>query len=87
MTTLSAFAELASADRGLVVFTTLRGDGSVQASVVNAGVMRHPLTNAPVVGLVAIGGTRKLANLRADPRTAVVPAPVGSGPLSKVRRS
>jgi hypothetical protein len=40
--------------------------------VVNAGVMPHPLTNAPVVALVAIGGARKLANLRADPRTTVV---------------
>jgi PPOX class probable F420-dependent enzyme len=72
MTELSAFADLATADHGLVVFTTLRADGSVQASVVNAGVMPHPLTNQPVVGLVAIGGTRKLANLRADPRTSVV---------------
>jgi len=72
MTDLSAFADLAAADHGLVTFTTTRADGSVQASVVNAGVMQHPLTNAPIVALVAIGGTRKLANLRADPRTAVV---------------
>jgi PPOX class probable F420-dependent enzyme len=72
MTDLSAFADLAATDHGLVVFTTLRGDGSVQASVVNAGVMRHPLTNVPVVALVAIGGARKLSNLRADPRTTVV---------------
>jgi PPOX class probable F420-dependent enzyme len=72
MPDLSGFADLAAADHGLVVFTTLRSDGSVQASVVNAGVMQHPLTNAPIVGLVAIGGARKLANLRADPRTTVV---------------
>jgi PPOX class probable F420-dependent enzyme len=72
MTELSAFADLASADHGLVVFTTTRANGSVQASVVNAGVMPHPLTKEPVVALVAIGGARKLANLRADPRTAVV---------------
>jgi PPOX class probable F420-dependent enzyme len=72
MTDLSAFADLAATDHGLIVFTTLRGDGSVQASVVNAGVMQHPLTGVPVVALVAIGGARKLANLRADPRTTVV---------------
>jgi PPOX class probable F420-dependent enzyme len=71
MTDLPAFGELAAADQGLVVFTTLRRDGSAQASVVNAGVLPHPLTNAPVVGLVAIGGARKLAHLRADPRTSV----------------
>src|SRR4029077_7236357 len=71
MTDLSAFADLAAADQGLIVFTTLRRDGSAQASVVNAGVLPHPLTNEPVVGLVAIGGARKLAHLRADPRNTV----------------
>ncbi|MDT5278596.1 MAG: hypothetical protein QOG95_5528 [Mycobacterium sp.] len=71
MTDLPAFGELAAADQGLIVFTTLRRDGSAQASVVNAGVLPHPLTNEPVVGLVAIGGARKLAHLRADPRTTV----------------
>jgi PPOX class probable F420-dependent enzyme len=71
MTDLPAFGELAAADQGLIVFTTLRRDGSAQASVVNAGVLPHPLTNEPVVGLVAIGGARKLAHLRADSRTTV----------------
>lgn len=72
MTDISAFAELISVDHGLCVFSTLRGDGSIQSSVVNAGVLQHPLTDAPVVGLVAIGGSRKLRNLRADPRTTIV---------------
>ena len=71
MTDLPAFADVASADQGLVVFTTLRRDGSAQASVVNAGVLPHPLTAEPVVGLVAIGSARKLGHLRADPRTTV----------------
>jgi PPOX class probable F420-dependent enzyme len=69
---LSAFADLVPLDHGLCVVTTLRGDGSVQASVANAGVLPHPVTGADVVGLVIIGGTRKLANLRADPRSTVV---------------
>ncbi|BBZ12092.1 TIGR03618 family F420-dependent PPOX class oxidoreductase [Mycobacterium branderi] len=72
MTELSAFADLMSADHGLCVFSTLRGDGSIQSSVVNAGVLQHPLTDATVVGLVAIGGSRKLHNLRADPRANLV---------------
>jgi PPOX class probable F420-dependent enzyme len=71
VTDLSNFAELSAADHGLIVFTTLRADGSAQSSVVNAGVMPHPFTNEPVVALVAIGGARKLAHLRADPRTTV----------------
>lgn len=61
-----------SQDHGLCVFNTLRGDGSVQSSVVNAGVLNHPLTDSQVVGLVAIGSGRKLRNLRADPRATVV---------------
>lgn len=71
VTDLSNFAELMSRDHGLCVFSTLRGDGSIQSSVVNAGVLRHPLTDVPVVGLVAIGGSRKLRNLRADFRATV----------------
>jgi PPOX class probable F420-dependent enzyme len=54
------------------VVSTLRPDGTIQASVVNAGVLDHPVTGTPVVGLVARGGSRKLANLRARPQVTVV---------------
>jgi PPOX class probable F420-dependent enzyme len=54
------------------VISTLRGDGRVQSSVVNAGVLAHPLRGEQVVGLVATGGSRKLRNLRADPRVTIV---------------
>jgi PPOX class probable F420-dependent enzyme len=72
VTDLAAFAELISRDHGLCVLSTLRRDGSVQASVVNAGVMPHPLTGVQVVALVAVGGARKLHNLRADSRATIV---------------
>jgi PPOX class probable F420-dependent enzyme len=72
MADLAAFAELVPRDHGLCVVSTLRRDGSVQASVVNAGVLVHPRTGAQVVGLVAMGGSQKLRNLRADPRATVV---------------
>jgi PPOX class probable F420-dependent enzyme len=72
MTTLGDFAALVPGDHGLCVVSTLRGDGTIQSSVVNAGVLPHPLTGDPVVGLVARGGSRKLANLRARPRATVV---------------
>ncbi|HZP27669.1 MAG TPA: TIGR03618 family F420-dependent PPOX class oxidoreductase [Acidimicrobiia bacterium] len=72
MTDLAAFAALVPLDHGLCVVSTLRDDGSVQSTVVNAGVLAHPLTGDQVVGLVAAGGTRKLRNLRADPRATVV---------------
>ena len=72
VTDVSAFAELVPMDHGLCVLSTLRSDGSVQSSVVNAGVLPHPLTGVQVVGLVAAGGTVKLDNLRADPRASIV---------------
>jgi PPOX class probable F420-dependent enzyme len=71
MTDLSDFAELVPLDNGLCVVSTIRGDGSVQSSVVNAGVLAHPLTNERVVALVA-AGPAKLRNLRADPRCTIV---------------
>ena len=52
--------------------STLRPDSTIQSSVVNAGVLDHPVTGKPVVGLVARGRSRKLANMRARPRTTVV---------------
>jgi hypothetical protein len=72
VTDLAAFAELVPLDHGLCVVSTLRGDGGVQSSVVNAGVLEHPLGTGQVVGLVATCGSRKLHNLRADPRATIV---------------
>jgi PPOX class probable F420-dependent enzyme len=72
MTELDAFAQLIPGDHGLVVVNTLRPDGSVQSSVVNAGVLEHPRGGGKVVGLVATGGSQKLKNLRVDPRVTVV---------------
>jgi PPOX class probable F420-dependent enzyme len=72
VTDLSEFATLIAADHGLCVVSTVRADGSVQSSVVNAGVLTHPVTGQEVVGFVARGGTRKLANLRERPRITVV---------------
>jgi PPOX class probable F420-dependent enzyme len=72
MTNIDDFARIAAQENGLCVVTTTRADASVQASVVNAGVAEHPVSGARVVALVAAGGSRKLANLRARPRTTVV---------------
>ncbi|MBC6462273.1 pyridoxamine 5'-phosphate oxidase family protein [Actinomadura sp. HBU206391] len=72
MSTLEDFARLVPGDHGLCVVSTLRSDGTIQSSVVNAGALVHPVTGVQVVGLVAAGGTRKLANLRARPRANVL---------------
>ena len=58
---------LAARESGLVVVSTLRADGTIQSSVVNAGVLPHPATGRPVLGFVTYGKV-KLANLRARPQ-------------------
>lgn len=71
MTDLASFADLVPLDHGLCVLCTRRPDGTGQATVVNAGVLPHPATGAPVVGVVVAGRARKLAYLKADPRVTI----------------
>jgi PPOX class probable F420-dependent enzyme len=70
MPDLHDVAELAAANGHLAVISTIRADGTVQASLVSAGVSTHPKTGRKVLALVA-GGRVKLANLRARPTTTV----------------
>jgi PPOX class probable F420-dependent enzyme len=72
MTDLADFAGLVGRDHGLSVVSTLRGDGTIQSSVVNAGVLAHPVTGAPVVSFTTRRGAAKLAHLRVRPRASVV---------------
>jgi hypothetical protein len=72
MVDLEPFARLVSGDHGLAVVALARPDGTAHASVTNAGVLPHPVTGAPVVGIVANGSSRKLAYLREHPRATVV---------------
>lgn len=47
MTTLNEAAALAAAERGLAVVSTVRADGTVQASLVNVGLLPHPVSGEP----------------------------------------
>ncbi|TDT98130.1 PPOX class probable F420-dependent enzyme [Streptomyces sp. 846.5] len=71
MTTLQEAAAVGRKEHGLVVVSTLRADATVQASVVNAGVLPHPATGAPVLAFVTYGRV-KLANLRERPQVTAV---------------
>jgi hypothetical protein len=71
VTDLSHFRRLVPPEHGLVSVSLARPDQTIQSTVVNAGVLDHPLTGAPVVGFVVRGGTRKLDYLRARPRATV----------------
>ena len=68
---IADFQRLIAGEHGLVVVSTLREDGTIASSVVNAGVLPHPVTGETVVGMVIRGGTRKLEHLRERPRVTV----------------
>lgn len=72
MANIEDFKNLVAGDHGLVVVSVTRDDGTISSSVVNAGVLPHPVTGESVVGMVVRGGTRKLANWRARPYANVV---------------
>ena len=72
MALLDRARELGARESGLAVVVTTRDDGSAQATVVNAGVLSHPLTAEPIVGFVARGHAKKLTHLRLRPRVTVV---------------
>lgn len=63
---------LVAQESGLAVAVVYRRDGSAATSVVNAGVLDHPVTREPVVGFVARGHAKKLQHLRSDRRATVV---------------
>ncbi len=67
MATIDDIHKLVSLDNGLATLSTLRRDGSVQSTVVNAGVIDHPVTGQPVAAFVGRPATRKIAHLRANP--------------------
>ena len=69
---LCQVAELGRAEHWLAVLVTTRPTGQPATSVVNAGIVRHPVTDASVVAFVARGATAKLANLRKHPHATLV---------------
>ncbi len=70
MTTLNDAVGLAATESGLAVVSTVRADGTVQASLVNVGLLPHPQSGQPSLGFTTYGKV-KLANLRARPQLAV----------------
>jgi PPOX class probable F420-dependent enzyme len=61
---------LGAREHFLAVVATTRADGSIQASVVNAGVLSHPTSGTEVVALVT-AGPAKLSHLRQRPRVTL----------------
>jgi len=72
MATIDDIRRVVALDHGLASLSTLRADGHVQATVVNAGVVDHPATGRPVVAFVGRPGTAKLDHLRARPHATLL---------------
>jgi hypothetical protein len=64
MADLDLVQELALAEHGLATVAVARADGTVHASVVNAGIIDDPVSGHSSIGFVARGGTRKLELFR-----------------------
>ena len=70
MTSLDDVAAIAATEHHFAVVSTLRADATIQASVVNAGILAHPASGRPALAFVTYGRV-KLANLRARPQVTV----------------
>ena len=70
MTTLRDAVALAAAEHGLAVVSTVRADTTVQASLVNVGLLAHPENGREVLGFTTYGKV-KLGNLRERPQLAI----------------
>jgi PPOX class probable F420-dependent enzyme len=67
--TLEDVVRLGEPEHYLAVIATVRDDTTIHSSLVNAGVMDHPLSGRPAVAFVTYGPV-KLRNLRARPQLA-----------------
>jgi PPOX class probable F420-dependent enzyme len=68
---LAPVRRIVAMDHGLASVSVVRADGTPHSSLVNAGVLDHPLTGRPVVGYTTYGQV-KLRNLRARPATSIL---------------
>lgn len=72
MADLTALREIVAAADCFAVLATPRGDGSVHASVVKAGLIDDPITRDLSVGVVVGGQAKKLEHLRQSGTATVV---------------
>lgn len=64
MEDLDGVREYLADEHGLATVSTTQADGRVLSSVINCGVMDHPVSGEPSVVLVSRGGAARLAHIR-----------------------
>lgn len=71
MASIEDFEKLVSIEQGLCTVAIGRGDRAPHVTVVNAGVVSHPVNDGSRVAFVTAGGARKLDLLRRNPELAI----------------
>ncbi|MCP5028919.1 MAG: pyridoxamine 5'-phosphate oxidase [Actinomycetia bacterium] len=64
MPDLDEVRDYLAAEHGLATVSTTQADARVLSSVINCGVMNHPVTGAPCVAFVSRGGAARLGHVR-----------------------
>ncbi|MDH4145018.1 MAG: pyridoxamine 5'-phosphate oxidase family protein [Acidimicrobiia bacterium] len=70
-TTFDTLRDLLASEVGLATIATIRRNGQPLLSVVNVGVLAHPVTGNEVLGFVANGRSARLGHLRHRPHLTV----------------
>ena len=70
--TLAMIENFIAREYGLAIVSMVRPDGTPASSLVNAGVLDHPLTGQRCLGFVVRGSARKVSHLRAAPYVSIV---------------
>jgi PPOX class probable F420-dependent enzyme len=70
--TLQQVEEFVRRDNGLAVVSVIGRDGAPIGSVVNAGILDHPVTGEPTAAFVVRHDAKKVAHLTANPFVSLV---------------
>ncbi len=64
MTTLDTVRSFLTQENGLAAVSTVQTNGAVLSSVVNCGLIDHPVTREPRVAFVSMGNAARLRHIR-----------------------
>ena len=74
MTTLDIVKQYLSTETGLAVISTTQNDGRVLSSLVNCGVIDHPVGGEPRLAMVSGGSAARLGHVRRGSEVTVAVA-------------
>lgn len=72
MPDLDAVRAFLAEEHGLAVVSTTQSDGRVLSSVVNCGVVEHPITGGPHVAFVSMGSAARVRHIRRGSQVTVL---------------